>query len=382
MFRYVCIIFLFVLNGTASANITVSREEYERVVDHLNCELAKFYIERNQGIYQLDAYKEMTTAVGGCSFEHLMVFIKERQPQMDNNGYLAAYIESFKPQFDSLASNAALYNKLMDIFDQDLLMDYEVDGDFGLLKTDLKALLEEDLRIHEMGTNDGEIETIEPSTPFFEQLTGWKIALILFGVFLIVFLIALVRWARKYFNTGKNQVIISEMEKKAAEKRNLIIANNTVIVPDIIEPEPKVIEPIIEPEKEEIMEESTATSAEQPSDKVFYMPYPSVDGSFYQFARHDLYQFGTSAFRFEIKIVEYNLATFELLSDTDIITDIFMDYEKTIKSVCDIEGNPKDLNKVIKAGITKIVTVEQGTVQRSSQHWRLKQKAIIRFEYE
>jgi hypothetical protein len=115
--------------------------------------------------------------------------------------------------------------------------------------------------------------------------------------------------------------------------------------------------------------------------EVFYMPYPKVDGSFYESARHEHFEYGKSTFRFEIKVVEYNLATFDIISNEDVITDIFVNPE-IINPVCEIQGKNKNIQSTLKSGVSKIITVIPGTVQLRNSHWRLKQKAVIRFEYE
>ena len=88
--RYFLIIVFVGISIFSFAEKTVSRATYETEVDKLNCELAKYYMKKNQGLDTLRNY-QYSLAITGCNFEHLMVFIKERQPEMKLNGELAVY---------------------------------------------------------------------------------------------------------------------------------------------------------------------------------------------------------------------------------------------------------------------------------------------------
>lgn len=383
MLRYLLVILLFISTTSVFAQKTVSQEEYEATVDYFNCSIAKFYIEQNQGQYKLEEYLESLSEYG-CNFEHLMVFIKDHQPQMEANGYLANYIESMKLEYDEQNANGALYNKLTDVFGQELLVELDGNTDYSQLKETLKEELKEKLRVGEEGDIGNVVEntTQTETSPFSSFLSNGGWILLVFLVILLIILIIFGRWAIKYFNTGSKKSETSQMEQRADEKRKEMEENpapRSVPATVVPVPEPSKIAP--EPmEEEEVIEEEPVVIVED--ENVFYMPYPSIDGSFYEFVRHKDYEVKRSAFRFEIKNEEYGLATFEVVSDSNVITDIFMDYERTIRAVCEIEGKPKKIDMVIKPGIVRIVTVKHGSVQKSNKHWRLKQKAIIRFEYE
>lgn len=390
MLRYLLFILIFINTATLYGQKTIERVEYEAAIDYFNCEMAKFYIERNQGKYEYEAYLD-SLAEFGCNFEHLMVFIKERQPQMVINGYLAESIESMKAEFDIQLTNGALYSKLMLVFEEDVLKEHDSEEDYNKRKDILTEELKEKLRTHEMVVNEV-VETKEQNdSSFWEQISGGGIALMIFVIFLIGILAGLIRWAWKYFNTGQKNRIKPVVTKNPEEL--IPVQKNTVVTPQI---EATVPDEDTAEVARMASEERRAKQKEMESEEyveevvvpppvidktVFFMPYPSVDGSFYEFARRDLFEFKYSAFKFEIKNKEYGLAVFEVISNKDVITDIFMDYERTIKPVCEIEGNPKKLSQVIKPGIVKIITVKPGSVQKRDQHWRLKQKAIIRFEY-
>lgn len=387
MYRsYLIILFLIITTANAFAQKTVDRATYESAVDHLNCELAKFYMFEEEGKYVHDEYLKYSTT-SPCNYENLMVFIQARQPQLVDNGYLATYIESFKKEFDEQITNGSLYNNLMKIFKQELLVVYEGNEDYEDLKFTLQEdYLKEKLKIHELATNNGIKDTKEKSFDFWQWLKG-NILLIIFLCFFLFFAVTILRWARKYVNTGKDKLSTKDL---AANRPQAKIPANTQTINDKLRPKsprPKVatIEKTgLEKEAEAIIKEAPQSKdiEQEPEEFVFYMPYPSIDGSFYQLENSEIEVIGQSAFKFKLINEKYALAQFELLSNDKIITDIFMDYERTIKSVCEIESNPKNLEKVIRPGITKIVIVEHGTAQKTVQHWRMKKKAIIRFEYE
>ncbi|NJN76985.1 MAG: hypothetical protein HC803_00545 [Saprospiraceae bacterium] len=135
MFRqYLTILIIILFNTiTVFAQKTVTRLEYEKAVDNLNCEVAKYYIERNQGTYELEAYND-SIARFGCNFEHLMVFLKERHLQMEQNAYLAEYIEQLKKEYDLLVMNTSLYDRMVDVFKEDALKVYEPREDYQAFK--------------------------------------------------------------------------------------------------------------------------------------------------------------------------------------------------------------------------------------------------------
>ncbi|MFK7949953.1 MAG: hypothetical protein AB8G11_20350 [Saprospiraceae bacterium] len=391
MYRFYLIILLIIITTVnVFAQKTIDRATYENAVDHLNCELGKFYMLEEQGKYVQDEYLTYSST-HPCSYENLMVFIQGKQPQLENNGYLATYIESFKKEFDEQITNGALYNKLMEIFKQDLLLEYEGQEDYEALKFALKEdYLKEKLRIHELQTIDGVKDTKEESFDW-SWFRGTNLLLLIFGIFILFFAITILRWAIKYGNTGKRL-----SKKDLAENRvkpQIPTDTSTNIPTQTINekfkpkslnprtPKKKTLEKQVEAVMEEVQKEEEIEEVE-PEEFAFYMPYPSIDGSFYDLERSETEIGGQSTFKFKLVNEKYALATFEILSNDKIITDIFMDYERTIKSACELENKPKSLNKVIRPGITKIITIEPGTVQKTAQHWRLKKKAVIRFEYE
>ena len=74
-----------------------------------------------------------------------------------------------------------------------------------------------------------------------------------------------------------------------------------------------------------------------------------------------------------------------MISNQDVITDALMNFEKTLNAVCEVigsgTGHDENHEIMIKPGLKRIVTIEPGTVQLKTQHWRLKQKAKIKLEY-
>jgi hypothetical protein len=157
---------------------------------------------------------------------------------------------------------------------------------------------------------------------------------------------------------------------------------NTIIPTTIVNVPPPTKTQIIDKVEAEIIEDK---ADDLPNENIFYMPYPTVDGSFYEYGKHDLYEEGRSTFKFEIRLKEYNLATFEVISNQDVITDALMNFEKTLNAVCEVIGKGTEHDKnheiIVQPGLKRIVTIEPGTVQLKTQHWRLKQKAKIRLEY-
>lgn len=377
------------------AQKTIDRETYENAVDHLNCELAKFYmLKQQEEQYLHDEYLEYASS-HPCSYENLMVFIQGKQPQLEINGYLATYIESFKDEFDEQITNGALYNKLVEVFRSDSLAVrgitlFEGDEEYNALKFELKEnYLKDKLRIHELKTVDGIKDTKEKTFNFWEWLKRNSLLLVL-SLFVLFFGVTILRWARKYANTGKDKLSKKDLAANRVKQLPANVSTQTInekLKPKSpSSPKPKVVEKKeLEKQVEAIIKEAPKeqiAKEEEPEEFVFYMPYPSIDGSFYDLERKDLEISGQSTFKFKLINEKYELATFEILSNDKIITDIFMDYERTIKSACEIEGKPKKISKIIRPGITKIITVEPGTAQKTAQHWRLKKKAIIRFEYE
>lgn len=399
MYRfYVILLFLIIVTNNVFAQKTIDRETYESAVDHLNCELAKFYMledPENGSQYVYQAYLD-SLAVFPCSFEHLMVFIKERQPQLEANGDLAVYIEEFKEEFEELPTNSALYNRLMDIFKSDLLIEFKGQDKFEVLKLELKNYLEDALRKHELIDNNIIIKTENQSSTLWDWVKS-NIWLLVFGIIFFFFSFTVIRWAMKYFNTGRNNKLTKKSLATDTQNQSKIPAKTQTInqihqskaakitpkapISKSIVLEKKELEKQVEAIIQEVPQMED-TEEEAPEEAAFYMPYPSIDGSFYELQNSETEVIGQSTFKFKLVNEKYALATFEILSNDKIITDIFMDYERTIKSACDIEGNPKELQKVIRPGIVKIVTIAPGTAQKTGQHWRLKKKAVIRFEYE
>ncbi len=390
MYRFYFTILLLIMTVVnVLAQKTIDRATYENAVDHLNCELAKFYMLKEQGTYVQNEYLTYAST-HPCSYENLMVFIQGKQPQLENNGYLATYIEGFKEEFDEQITNGALFNNLTEIFKQEFLIDYEGDEDFQNLKFALKEnYLKEKLKINEIEGVDGIENTEEERFDFWEWLSVGNFFLILLGIFVLSSAYTVFKWAGKYFNTGKEKISTKNLSahsvkpKSAANTSTQTIneklkrQTSTVKTPTV---EKNALEKQVEAVMKEIPEEKTEEA--EPEEFTFYMSYPRIDGSFYDLESSKTEIAGQSTFKFKLINEKYFLATFEIISNDKIITDIFMDYERTIKPVCDIEGNPKQLNKVIRPGIKNIVTVTPGTVQKTAQHWRLKKKALIRFEYE
>jgi len=397
--RYLTILIILFQIIPVFGQKTVSRINYEQAIDKLNCAIAKFYIEDNQGVYELKAYNN-SIAEFGCSFEHLMVFIKERQPQMENNGYLAAYIDGLKGEYDLQITNSGLYNKTIELFGEELLIQYDSEENYQELKINLLNNLKRELKVEEIANNEGILIETDNWT-ILQSITPLKIILILFGVVLLLLLVGLARWVLKYVETGKEDksayLPIKNPIQNIPSNTDTTVVNTTMNANTNIDtasvetdessiPQPrKVIEQTIDvptevpiPPKTGIYEEPE-TQENEP--EVFYMPYPKVDGSFYESARHEHFEYGKSTFRFEIKVVEYNLATFDIISNEDVITDIFVNPE-IINPVCEIQGKNKNIQSTLKSGVSKIITVIPGTVQLRNSHWRLKQKAVIRFEYE
>ncbi|NJN76986.1 MAG: hypothetical protein HC803_00550 [Saprospiraceae bacterium] len=238
------------------------------------------------------------------------------------------------------------------------------------------------MRTDEVAENKEQLQNTSNFWSYFENLEKSNVLLIFLLIFLFLIILAIFRWGIKYTRTGKNENTFPTSYKPKP---------SSPVNPAITDAAKSAVKTLPTEATKSITQEQPEQELESPSvheeievfdENIFYMPYPKIDGSFYENNRLAAFVYGKSTFKFEIKIAEYSLATFSPISNDDVITDIFMDYEKTIKSVCEIEGNPTDLKKVIKPGMTKIVTVVPGMAQRSNQHWRLKQKAIIRFEYE
>ncbi len=388
------------------AEKTVSRATYETEVDKLNCELAKYYMKKNQGLDTLRNY-QYSLAITGCNFEHLMVFIKERQPEMKLNGELAVYIESLKENYEGAVNNNVLYQKVTDIFEQPILNVYSNDDDFVNLEISLKDGLKENLKIKEIGNIVN--QEVAEQKGFFESFRGfgWQEATLSLITILIIFIfVSLISWFYKYSTTGK--ATTSTVNRSQAEPPTspipipptpLITTGGMTINDSHTTPEPKVVltpplqnddvpivvanVPIIDPPIDDMVDDVEDDNI--PNEDIFYMPYPTIDGSFYEYGKHETYEEGRSTFKFEIKLKEYNLATFEVISNQDVITDALMNFEKTLNAVCEVigEGTKHDENHeiIIKPGLKKIVVIEPGTAQLRTQHWRLKQKAKIRLEY-
>ncbi|MFT5833001.1 MAG: hypothetical protein ACI97N_000627, partial [Cognaticolwellia sp.] len=142
------LILLFVSTVSVFGQKTIKQLDYEKIIDNFNCEVAKYYIGANQDKDELDAYKDSITQFG-CNFQHLMVFIKERQPKMKQNGYLATNINGLKKEYNLQASNGALYNKMVDIFKDSLLTQYDGKEDYQEFKKNYLRNLKEELRVHE-----------------------------------------------------------------------------------------------------------------------------------------------------------------------------------------------------------------------------------------
>ena len=407
MFRqYLTILFILLFQTVAVfGQKTLSRIDYEKAIDNLNCSLAKFYIEEKQGVYVLQEYND-SVAPFGCRYEPLMVFIKQKQPQMETNGYLAAYINELKKEYDLQSSNSALFNRTVEVFKEEVLIEFDSRADYQELKANLIQELKQNLKIDEIANDEGVLQEPETNSwTSFQDFTVLKIILIIFGILLLLLLLGLGRWVLKYVQTGKeakngylpsrnhNQNLPSNTNTNTTVTTTTTTNTTTETPKDLntkyaesnqsTTSKPKtVVEKTQEtptPPEPEINAAAEIEEEEQPES--FYMPYPKIDGSFYESARHEVFVYGKSTFRFEIKVVEYNLATFEIISNEDVITDIFVNPE-IINPVCEIQGKNKNINSTLKSGVSKIVTVTPGTVQLRNSHWRLKQKAVIRFEYE
>ncbi|MFT6147325.1 MAG: hypothetical protein ACJAUH_000002 [Saprospiraceae bacterium] len=380
------LILLFVSTVSVFGQKTIKQLDYEKIIDNFNCEVAKYYIGANQDKDELDAYKDSITQFG-CNFQHLMVFIKERQPKMKQNGYLATNINGLKKEYNLQASNGALYNKMVDIFKDSLLTQYDGKEDYQEFKKNYLRNLKEELRVHEIakvGGDEGELEESRSFDSYLENFETGKFLFILGLIILIFFFIILGRWLWKYASTGKDdQTTFNLKPVESSYSPTPKVSIPKPVVPKSPVPEPRSVTPTIVDEPilpgAEILVEVPDEPEEDPN--IFYMPYPKIDGSFYESSRHPYFEYGRSTFLFEIKVIEYNLATFEIISNEDVITDIFVNPE-IIDPVCEVQGQTKNTESAIKSGVTKIITITPGMVQLSNAHWRLKQKAVIRFEFE
>ena len=415
MYRFYSILFLLTLSINGFAQKTIDRTTYESVVDQLNCELSKFYMLEEQGKYVQDEYLEYA-ATHPCSYENLMVFIQGKQPQLENNGYLTAYINEMKDEYDKQPSNSALYNKLVEVFEQELFVKYEANEDFDNLKFQLKEnYLKERLRVNEILTDEGITNTDEEGFDLWGWLKKRNLLVAFVSMLILIIVYKMFRWTSKYFNTGDGTMThygknkpssnvavqnetpeIAESTQTLNEKLGQAAIASRGIPPqeipaenqadEVTEPQPleedvaaRGIENLTDEETEIFEEDFSSLLSDE---VVFYMPYPSIDGSFYDSESTEEESPEESRFKFKLVNEKYALAIFEVLSSDKIITDIFMDYEGTIKAVCDIEGDFEDLKDVLKPGLVEIVTVKPGIVRKSSRHWRLKEKAMIRFKYE
>ena len=417
MYRFYSILFLLTISTNVFAQKTIDRGTYESVVDHLNCELSKFYMLEEQGKYVQDEYLEYATT-HPCNYENLMVFIQGKQPQLENNGYLTTYINEMKEEYDKQASNSALYNKLVEVFEQELLVNYETNEGFENLKFELKEnYLKDKLRVNEILTDDGITDTNEEGINVWSWFKNRNALIIFISIFVLFVAFKVFRWVAKYFNTGDGKMMhygqnqssftVNVQDEtpetpKSTQTLNEKLGQATIAsrgvspqetpkqnqVDEVTETQlleegditAKGVENLINDEETEALGEDFSSTLSD--EVVFYMPYPSIDGSFYDSESTDEERPEESRFKFKLVNEKYALAIFEILSNDKIITDIFMDYEGTIKAVCDIEGGVEDLTTVLRPGIVRIVTVRPGIVRKSSRHWRLKEKATIRFEYE
>jgi hypothetical protein len=226
--RYFLIVFFVGISIFSFAEKTISRAIYEAEVDKLNCELAKFYMEQNQGLNTLRLYED-SLAITGCNFEHLMVFIKERQPEMKFNGELAVKIESLKADYTTAANNNnVLYHKLIEVFKLDSLDKYSHNDIFIVLentlkdrlKQNLQVQLKEDLQVIETETavNQEVVET-NSFTSYFKDFGWQEAALTLITIFIISIFVSLISWFYKYSTTGKVTSIKSNLPQQITTRR-------------------------------------------------------------------------------------------------------------------------------------------------------------------
>jgi hypothetical protein len=383
-YKYWILMGLMWLSAAASGQGKVSRTDFERTVDYMNCELAKFFMEQQQAQYELDNYKNIE-AQYGRSYEQLMVFIKSKQPQMLENGELAAQIETYKAQYDAYTTNDELYNALTEVFKEPLLDAYTLDDGFGILKEKLKATLLTDLKVNEIE------ET--PMLPAgerwydFRQWEGQQMALLAAGLIAFLVLLKAILWFRKYTQSSEIPQSLPTTKKQASNQPTVSINDAYADKKMPVAPEIPSLEAIREesmsravvmPQADELpTSEEIAIEMKKQEQTQFYMPYPSLDGTFYQHNSTESQKID-SAFHFTIKLAAYGLATFEVVSSEKVMTDIFMDFEGTLKPACEVERDSK-----IAEGMNRVITVEAGIVQKRSgeQHWRLKQKVRVRFEY-
>ena len=207
MYRFYSILFLLTISTNVFAQKTIDRGTYESVVDHLNCELSKFYMLEEQGKYVQDEYLEYATT-HPCNYENLMVFIQGKQPQLENNGYLTTYINEMKEEYDKQASNSALYNKLVEVFEQELLVNYETNEGFENLKFELKEnYLKDKLRVNEILTDDGITDTNEEGINVWSWFKNRNALIIFISIFVLFVAFKMFRWVAKYFNTGDGKMM-------------------------------------------------------------------------------------------------------------------------------------------------------------------------------
>ena len=79
-----------------------------------------------------------------------------------------------------------------------------------------------------------------------------------------------------------------------------------------------------------------------------------------------------SLYKFEVISEKYQLARFTVVNNQEVVTQGIMDYEKYLEPACDKQNE-------YSATSTAIITIKPGVAQKSTNHWRLKQKAIIQF---
>lgn len=365
------IIISLLLSNALFADITPS--EYEDLIDHVNCEFGRYLIQDGKTSEHFEAYNE---AIVNCGFVNMIEFYKSKEPFLKKNGEIAYLINDLKEKY--IADNPQmLYDSTIHIFNESILINYAQTltnrADYDSIKNKLTQEIKEKILAKPKVKTalDNDVVPKGGNSVFdIVKHPGWL------WLILILFIIMAVRTAMKIYST-RNDVPIQKSIPIAKEiPITKPIQPIPVKQPKVEKQEVEVKKPkeVVDTPKEKTVPQfiQDLQDKKKLSKETFYMPPPSVSGSFYSFGRMNEFKVDQALFKFEIVSEKYQICQFFVVNDPNVVTQGMMDFEKYLYPACTSENQPFP-------AATQIITIKPGVARRSTNHWRVQQKALIKF---
>lgn len=396
MRKYLSIIFFVTIYSICFSQTSISKEEFERVIDFVNCELTSKYIESLSGSSDKAKYDVIKPELSSNTIESPIIYdeivplinqnfsktkenitdiINQRKTEYDNslnNNYLIEII--LKPignqAIDRILSPE--YKRLQDfLFNRYAANFPEVNNSYTIEINELKQ------RIKEI-----EIKQFNEAKKAVSFKTVLIISIGVFAINLVLLLITLMLFDKKIAKVERkikhsilekiNQQLIFE------NKENIKVTSIKQSSVDFIEKEINNLKnefnilkkhfSLIESQKPNV---SLTSSENKEKSPIFFMGSPSLDGLFLDKQKSTSPNIGVTLYRFSSRSNES--ASFSFSGDEISTIDALNTPHIYIEPVCNAENEIFINAKVIR-------TVKEGIAQKVGDNWIVKQKAIVRYE--